>query len=105
VLAATSLVAAAAVTDDTAQPGDARVTASGVEFTEQVTMDASSAAGILVSNDDPIRHTFVIDGAVDAVELPADTDVRVEVDLAPGTYRFYCDVTGHENMEGTLVVG
>ena len=41
---------------------------------------------------------------IEPVELPADSPVRVELDLAPGTYRYYCDIAGHENMQGTLVV-
>ena len=36
--------------------------------------------------------------------VPVSTDVRIPADLAPGTYRYYCDIAGHESMEGTLVV-
>ncbi|MEX2621268.1 MAG: hypothetical protein WD250_13725 [Egibacteraceae bacterium] len=46
----------------------------------------------------------MIEGQLDAVELPANTDVRTPADLEPGTYRYYCDIVGHEAMEGTLVV-
>ena len=38
-------------------------------------------------------------------ELPGGTSRRIEVNLPAGTYRFFCDVPGHESiMEGVLTV-
>lgn len=102
VAAAGSALAASQVSDDVAQPGDAVVVAEDFEFPTEV--ELSSDGGVLLQNEDRARHTFVVDSEVDAIELPAGTDVRAELDLEPGTYRFYCDIAGHEDMEGTLVV-
>jgi uncharacterized cupredoxin-like copper-binding protein len=57
-----------------------------------------------VDNQDPFHHTFVIDGTDVREVLVASSSVRVPVDLAPGSYRFWCDVPGHESMEGVLDV-
>jgi plastocyanin len=103
VIVACSLVAAAAVDDDEIRPGDTEIVARDLEFPAEVVVEPDSTA-VFVRNEDRFRHTFVVEGAVDAVELPADTDVRVKLDLAPGTYRYFCDVRGHEDMEGTLIV-
>lgn len=99
-----SAVATAGLDDDERQPDDVVVVAEDVEFPDRVEVDAGGA-GLYVENDDPFRHTIVVDEAGVAHELPGSTDRRVEVDLDPGEYRFYCDVPGHEDMEGTLVVG
>ena len=34
-----------------------------------------------------------------------NTDMAGAVELAAGEYRFFCDVPGHERMEGVLTVG
>jgi azurin len=52
-----------------------------------------------------VRHTFVIDGQGAKRELPGNATRRVEVPLAAGTYPYFCDVPGHEEiMKGTLTV-
>ncbi len=58
-------------------------------------------------NDDGL-HTLVIDG-VDGFKLEVsgsgESDAK-KLELDPGEYDFYCDITGHraQGMEGTLVV-
>lgn len=96
-------VAAAGVDDDVAQPGDVTVVAEDFDYPEVVEVGAD-ATGLLVENLDAGRHNLVVEGEVDAVELPAGTDTRVALDLEPGEYRFYCSVPGHDGMEGTLRV-
>jgi plastocyanin len=54
-------------------------------------------------------HTLVFDdGKVPGFQLEANSGetVRKKVELAPGKYVFYCDITGHraQGMEGTLTV-
>jgi plastocyanin len=72
-------------------------------FPEQVELPAGE--GVLwVDNQDPFHHTLLIDGTDVREVLAAGSSVRVPVDLAPGTYRFWCDVPGHESMEGVLDV-
>ena len=54
-------------------------------------------------------HDFVFDGAYSGFHLEADGgggSQSEKIDLKPGTYTFYCSVTGHrsQGMEGTLTV-
>jgi plastocyanin len=98
-----SVVAAGGVESDVHEPGDVVVEAVGALFPEQLQAPAGGAV-LWVDNQDPIRHTFVIEGTDVHAELPGSSAVRVETDLAVGTYRFFCDVPGHERMEGELVV-
>jgi len=54
-------------------------------------------------------HDLVFDGAYPGFTLEADggggTQAK-KIDLKPGTYTFYCSITGHraQGMEGTLTV-
>ena len=54
-------------------------------------------------------HDLVFDGAYPGFTLEADggggTQAK-KIDLKPGTYTFYCSITGHRaaGMEGTLTV-
>ncbi|MGH2684434.1 MAG: plastocyanin/azurin family copper-binding protein [Actinomycetota bacterium] len=36
--------------------------------------------------------------------LTAGQSKRIDIDLPTGSYEFFCDVPGHDDMEGTLVV-
>ncbi len=104
VAALASLAAAASVDNDVAQPGDVDVVAEDVKYPELVALTPESN-GLFLINHDNYRHNFVIDGQVEPVELPANTSVRIAIDLPePGTYRFYCSVPGHAGMEGQLVI-
>ncbi|WP_436794132.1 cupredoxin domain-containing protein [Actinospongicola halichondriae] len=98
-----SLVSSASLSDDERQEGDVSVVASGAEYPDEIRATAGEV-GLFVENDDAIRHTFLIEGTSVDQEVPGATDRRVTVDLEPGTYRYYCDVVGHDGMEGTLVV-
>ena len=101
----TSGVVSASVADDVAQSGDVAVEAVDVEFPATVEVPAESSA-LFVTNADPFRHTLLVEGTDVKVELPGSTARRVELgDLAPGTYRYWCDVPGHTSMEGTLRIG
>lgn len=102
VLLAVSLVATAAVESVGQQPGDVTVVAEDVAFPEEVVVPAGDT--LWVSNQDPLRHTLVVEGTAVRAELPGSTAVRVTADLPAGTYRYFCDVAGHEGMEGILVV-
>ena len=59
--------------------------------------------------DDGGIHTLVFDGAFDGFQLEVtgggDTSTG-KVDLQPGKYIFYCNITGHraQGMEGTITV-
>ena len=99
----TSVFAASGVTSDARQSGDVPVAAANVDYPERV--DAAQGGFLWVQNQDPFRHTFVVEGTDIRAELPGTTAVRLETDLKPGKYTFFCDVTGHEEvMKGSLYV-
>jgi plastocyanin len=98
-----SLVAAASVDADARQDGDVAIVTEGSVFPAQVAVPAGEAV-LWLDNQDPFHHTFLIDGTDLREVLVANSSVRVPVDLAPGSYRFWCDVPGHESMEGVLDV-
>jgi plastocyanin len=103
VMVAGSLVAAARVDDAVIEPGDTAVQAVDYEYPERV--EVRSGAGVFVDNEDAARHTFVIeDDSARVLEVPAGSTARLDIDVPPGSYRFYCDIAGHEDMAGTLEV-
>jgi plastocyanin len=98
-----SLVAAASVDADAQQAGDVAIVTDRSTFPERVELAAGE--GVLwVDNQDPFHHTFVLDDTDIREVLAASSSVRIPVDLAPGSYRYWCDVPGHESMEGELDV-
>ncbi len=100
--ALTSVAATAGVSSDARQAGDVSVTAANVNYPEHVEVEQGGA--LWVQNQDPFRHTFVVEGTGVRAELTGSTAVRIDADLAPGTYKFLCDVPGHDAMQGALVV-
>lgn len=100
---AMSVVATSGVSSAVKQAGDVPVTAANVNYPERIEVQQGGA--LWAQNQDPFRHTFVVEGTNVRAELPGSAAVRVDVDLAPGTYKFVCDVPGHEEtMRGVLVV-
>lgn len=82
---------------------DLTIVARDSRFPDRVSASAGTFE-ILVRNKDRVRHTLVIEGQNVKSDLPGHETRRLEVTLAPGTYDFFCDVTGHENMRGTIEV-
>lgn len=105
VLAAVSLAAAASLEDDVAAAQDIRVVAEEVEFAPDAFLADAGTVAVFVDNLDPTRHTFTIEELGVDLELPASTARRVEFEAVPGTYEFFCKVSGHEDMTGELIVG
>lgn len=96
---------AIAVGTDTvmALPSDAVVEAQGVLWNpDEILVQAGT--GIWIDNLDPVHHSFTVTDLDIDIEIPALKAMRVDVDAAPGTYQIICNVLGHENMTGTLVV-
>ena len=98
-----SLVAAATVDTEARQDGDIAIASDRSVFPSEVELPAGDAV-LWLDNRDPFHHTFLIDGTDVRAVMPANSSVRVPVDLAAGSYRFWCDVPGHESMEGVLHV-
>ena len=101
---ATTIVASAAVDSAPRGGDDIAIETSRSMFPSDVEVPTGPTT-LWFDNQDPFHHTVVIDGTGIREVLPASSGVRVDVDLAPGTYRYWCDVPGHETMEGTLHVG
>jgi hypothetical protein len=97
-----ALTAAAGVDSDARQPDDLALEVADWHFPD-LAVPATSPA-LWVDNRDPFHHTLVVEGTDVHEALPASTAVRVALDLAPGTYSYLCDVPGHEEMRGELVV-
>lgn len=98
-----SVVATLSVDSDDRRPDDVAIEVTRSVFPESVEVPAGETV-LWVDNQDPFHHTIAIEGTDVREVLPASAAVRLPVDLAPGTYRFLCDVPGHESMEGILDV-
>ena len=72
-----------------------------VQYVRHRHLLAALSPGALMRMKRPVG-SFVVEGDELATVWPSSADV--ELDLEPGEYRYYCDVVGHEDMEGTLVV-
>jgi plastocyanin len=90
--------------DDSREEGDIGMFAQDTEFVPDEAGAEPGDVGIYIGNDDLVRHTFLIDELDVDEELPAEAFVRVAFEAEPGTYEFYCDVPGHDDMKGTLTV-
>jgi plastocyanin len=56
-----------------------------------------------IDNGDNTLHDLNIAGVKGGdTDVPANHQVRLAVNLAPGTYTYHCDL--HDGMKGTLVV-
>jgi plastocyanin len=70
------------------------------------------AGSVTINYDNPaaLSHDVVIEDQsgedVGKTDLIAEDTTSITLELQPGTYTFYCDVTGHREggMEGTLTV-
>ena len=71
------------------------------------TIPADTDVTISISNaNGALPHNFTIDGTDYAVDFEAGATAEIAVNLAAGTYEFYCDIPGHKEagMVGTLTV-
>lgn len=98
-----SLAAFAATDSQAAQHGDVTLTAERFEYPDNLEATAG-LIGFHIDNKDPLHHTFVVEGTNVTLTIPGLKERRIELQLAAGTYRFICDVPGHEKMTGTLTV-
>ncbi len=101
-LASVALVATAATSGDERRDGDIMVSIDSTAFPEQ--MVAGSGDVLFVDNSHIFRHSFTVEATGIDVELPALQAVRVPIDLPTGTYSVICNVPGHEDMTGVLIV-
>jgi plastocyanin len=100
-----SIIAASGLEDAEPSAGDIHIDAHEVAFSPESVTASGDTVAVFVRNQDPGRHTFAIEELDVEVELPANTNRRIEFTAAPGTYTIVCTVPGHESMSATLVVG
>lgn len=81
-----------------------------LEFVQKSLTAKAGKVEVDFTNDSPIPHDVVIEGPngeeVGGTEVIAEGSDSTEVELKPGTYTYYCSITGHRDagMEGTLTV-
>jgi len=104
---ATPAAAAAAITIEGFDIGwryEGQSTAPGAP----IEVPVSPGMTINLPNTGVAAHNFVVDEWGALVDMPIGGTVTytVPTDAAPGTYRFYCNVPGHEaaGMVGNLIV-
>jgi hypothetical protein len=102
VAVAVSTVAVMGTSSDVREAQDVEVTVSDWVYPDLALPTGSGA--LWVDNGDPFHHTLLVEGTDVREVLPASTAVRVPLELSPGTYRYFCDVPGHDAMSGTLAV-
>lgn len=60
---------------------------------------------MVIENDDLLVHTFTIkEMDIDIVVGPKSEVLVALPPSGPGTFEYTCEVPGHEDMKGTLVV-
>jgi plastocyanin len=87
---------------------DGQVTITGTDRlrfdVEEVTAEPGELTFELVC-EDAVNHNLVIAGEVVAECAPGQTDTG-SIELEAGTYRYLCNVPGHERtMQGNVTVG
>jgi plastocyanin len=101
-----SIVARLTREDPLGQAGDVDVRAVDTEFVPAKLEIEGPRVAIFIENKDLTAHTFTIDELGVDEAIPGGGSARVEVSgVDPGVYDYYCEVTGHEDMKGTLTIG
>jgi len=68
---------------------------------------AKACSTVKLSNKDSVTHTFTIATSTVNTTLPGGSDGEATLELAPGTYTFYCSIHGAPDgsgMAGTVTV-
>lgn len=83
-----------------------RVETTEMKFSPSKLTVAAGTQTVTVKNTGLVRHTFSINSLGREVTVPPGKTLSLEVDLAPGTYRYVCRVLDHEGlgMRGVLTV-
>lgn len=106
---ALSIIARLTREDPLGRPSDITITAEDTEyFPEEVELTGASGNSLsfFIQNEDLTAHSFTIDELDVDEGIPGGGSARVELSsVAAGTYEYYCSITGHENMKGTIRLG
>ena len=70
-----------------------------------ITLPAGTAFHAVIRNRDILLHTFTINDLDIDYQVGPDSEILVSLrPPEPGIYEFTCEIPGHEDMKGTLVV-
>lgn len=99
----------AAADGDGAADADVNVVAEDIDFPQKQFEAPAGEVTIAYENQGQIRHTLVVEDAEGWEKLEVDENGAVatgSIDLEPGEYTLFCDVSGHREagMEATLTV-
>lgn len=85
--------------------GDSTVEIAAFQYNGGEPITTTSGATLTLVNEDPVSHTFSLrDTPLTRTVRGFGNESDLVIDVEPGTYEIYCQVLGHGNMEGTLVV-
>ena len=75
------------------------------EFTEAPETLPAGGAEVALENQGNLEHNVLVDDTGDIVEAAGGATETGTFDLEPGTYRYHCDIPGHEaTMNGEFTV-
>jgi plastocyanin len=100
--AAAPTTASQTVTIDTDPSG-------ALKFTTEAVNAKAGPATIELDNKAPVSHDLVVQGSdgseVGRTDIISQSTADFTADLKPGSYKFFCDLPGHEaTMHGTITV-
>lgn len=89
------------------RPVDIYLTTEQMKYSQPELVSENGQITLHLSNHDLWWHTFTIDELRIDLKVPMAGERQVSFDAPPGTYRYYCNIPGHETigMVGTLEVG
>lgn len=88
--------------------GAAEVQVKAVEFAfDPKDIKIAENGKIILTNAGSVQHDISVEGVKSDLVDPGKTGELVLKGVAPGTYKFFCTVPGHEaaGMKGTITVG
>ncbi len=71
----------------------------------EVAVQAGHPATLVVKNDDLVVHTFIVEElGINEVIIGGSEKLIAISASSPGSFAYVCEIYGHEDMKGTLVV-
>ncbi|TMD42829.1 MAG: hypothetical protein E6I88_03420 [Chloroflexi bacterium] len=89
-----------------ARSGSLQLNIHNAAYSTKTLTAGSGQATVSIANQDLFWHTFTIDKLGVNVLVPVGGHRELSLNLAPGTYIYYCAIPGHRQagMQGTLTV-
>jgi plastocyanin len=84
--------------------GEIGLRAEDNEFEPTRLAGSGETVTIVIDNRDQALHTFSIDNLGVDEDLPGGLRSQVTFKAEPGTYVYYCQIFGHDDMKGKLIV-